>query len=151
MSADGVADGWVCAESWRTASPEDTMDAGRWLAGRLRRGEAVSLVGPLGAGKTTFARGVIAGLGHHGRVRSPSFTLVNRYETDPVIIHADLYRVLDSSELLALDFDESREEGVLLVEWADRVETGWGVADWRVTIEVLEGENERLVTIEARR
>lgn len=124
------------------------MDVGAWLATLLKAGDAVALIGTLGAGKTTMVRGLVEALGFKGRVRSPSFTLVNQYPTDPVVHHADLYRLSDSSELIALDLPEGLEEGILLVEWADKLEGAWGDPNWKVIFEVGEDTVERVITVE---
>lgn len=95
-----------------------------------RAGDAVLLSGPLGAGKTTFVRGVLEGLGHVGPVRSPTFNLVQTFDTRPPVLHADLYRV-DSASGLGLE----EADGMLcLIEWPDRTglpfarEEAWSVA-----------------------
>ena len=94
---------------------------GAALAELVRPGDVVALSGPLGAGKTSIARGLIAALGHHGEVPSPSFAIVQPYEMlDPPLWHVDLYRIDDPGELLELGLDSIRDDGVLLVEWPER-------------------------------
>lgn len=80
------------------------------------------LSGPLGAGKTTLARGLLRGLGHDGRVRSPTFTLLEPYELAAChVTHLDLYRLADPAELDYLGLVDMLAPGnLLLVEWADR-------------------------------
>lgn len=82
----------------------------------------VHLEGPLGAGKTTLARGLLRGLGHDGRVRSPTFTLLEPYELAQCsLIHLDLYRLADPGELDYLGLvDMLAPRTVVLVEWAER-------------------------------
>ncbi|MCB2200028.1 tRNA (adenosine(37)-N6)-threonylcarbamoyltransferase complex ATPase subunit type 1 TsaE [bacterium] len=127
---------------------EQTTALGAWLATQLDAGDAVALIGTLGAGKTTLVRGLVQAMGYRGRVRSPSFTLVNIYPTDPEVRHVDLYRLNESSELIALDLDEGAEEGILLVEWADRLAADWGEPNWRVTIHVDDLGEERVIVVE---
>lgn len=105
---------------------EDTEALGRRLAQtRPAPGEplaVVYLVGDLGAGKTTFARGFARGCGVAGAVRSPTYTLAQLYESGPqTIVHLDLYRLTDASELEHLGLTEWARPGCLwLIEWPQR-------------------------------
>ena len=85
----------------------------------LRLGDIVALSGDLGAGKTSFARGILRGLGWTGEVPSPTFTLVQPYDTTPEVWHVDLYRLNDAREADALGLFET--EAVLLIEWPERL------------------------------
>ena len=99
------------------------LDFGRALAGRLRgQTGLVFLHGDLGAGKTTLVRGLLRGLGHQGAVRSPTYTLIEPYETgEQRIYHLDLYRLGDPEELEYLGLRDLLDgEGLLLVEWPER-------------------------------
>lgn len=88
------------------------------IASRLRAGDVVALEGDLGAGKTTLARAIIAGLGHEGEVPSPSFTIIEAYEAlSPPIVHADFYRLEDPSEVLELGLDDYRDGAAMIAEW----------------------------------
>lgn len=89
------------------------------LAALLRLGDIVALSGDLGAGKTTFARGVLRGLGWAGEVPSPTFTLVQPYDTTPEVWHVDLYRLNDAVEADALGLFET--DAALLIEWPERL------------------------------
>lgn len=91
------------------------------IAAGLRAGDCVALKGDLGAGKTTLARAILRKLGVAEHVPSPTFTLVQSYETvrGPVF-HFDLYRVEDARELEELGFDEALDNGIALVEWPER-------------------------------
>ncbi|MBL9152676.1 MAG: tRNA (adenosine(37)-N6)-threonylcarbamoyltransferase complex ATPase subunit type 1 TsaE [Verrucomicrobiales bacterium] len=101
------------------------IDLGREIAAGLHRGDVLALVGPLGAGKTHFSKGIVAGLG--GRpdgVTSPTFTLVHEYAAGcrlPVY-HFDFYRLESAGELSAIGWEDYLDEaaGVMLVEWADK-------------------------------
>lgn len=104
-------------------SANETLNAGMILAAKLRGGEVVALCGDLGAGKTHFAKGIVAGLGGDPReVSSPTFTLVHEYRDGRLpVYHFDFYRLDAATELRGIGWEDYlREDGVLLVEWADR-------------------------------
>jgi len=102
------------------ADEEATARLGARLAGVARGGDVITLSGPLGVGKTSLARGFIAGLGHEGEVPSPSFAIVQPYDDiEPPVWHVDLYRIEDSSEIDELGLD-SATGAVLLIEWPER-------------------------------
>lgn len=99
-----------------------TMRLGAVLGETLAAGDALLLTGDLGAGKTTLARALVrSAIPDVGETPSPTFTLVQTYEADPPIWHADLYRVADASELVELGLDEAFDEAVCVVEWPDRL------------------------------
>lgn len=104
---------------------EATGRLGHALAGQLRSGDAVALFGTLGAGKTSFARGVLRGLGFTGDVASPTFPIVQVYETQPPLWHVDLYRIEHEGELEELGLDEARLDAALLIEWPERLPRLW--------------------------
>ena len=119
------------------ADEADTRAAGALLAKLLRAGDVILLEGPLGAGKTTLVRGLLAALGHSGEVPSPSFALVQPYEcVSPPLWHIDLYRIEDPAELDELGLDTILSEGVLVVEWPSRAGEGaWGAGALRLSLE----------------
>jgi len=71
---------------------------GARIAAQLRPGDVVALTGPLGSGKTTLARAIVAALGHTGEVPSPTFTILETYALDPPLVHADFYRLASPRE-----------------------------------------------------
>jgi tRNA threonylcarbamoyladenosine biosynthesis protein TsaE len=101
-----------------------TEALGAAIAHALKPGEAVCLFGPLGAGKTTLARGLIRALTSPGEeVPSPTFTLVQFYEGDGLALaHFDLYRLERPGEAYEIGLDEALEEGAALIEWPERLE-----------------------------
>ena len=108
------------------ADEQATAELGAALARAARRGDVITLSGPLGVGKTALARGLLGALGHQGDVPSPTFAIVQPYDQlDPPVWHVDLYRIEDSSELAELGLDAAAD-GLLLVEWPDRA----GPAAW---------------------
>ena len=101
-----------------------TGKLGASLAAVLRPGDVVALSGPLGAGKTTLARGVLAALGLSGEAPSPSFSLVIAYDPPDVrmpLWHVDLYRIEDREEIDELGLDDALADTVLLIEWPERM------------------------------
>jgi tRNA threonylcarbamoyladenosine biosynthesis protein TsaE len=99
-----------------------TAALARRLAGLLRPGDRVALNGPMGAGKTTFVRHLVAALGGDATcVTSPTYTLLHRYESDPPVIHVDACRLHSPGQLAALGFDELGAEAIAVVEWAAQV------------------------------
>ena len=102
---------------------EDMLALGRNVAERLDRRGFIALYGDLGAGKTVFARGVAQAFGID-HVSSPTFTIVCEYPTEPKLYHFDAYRLSDADELFAIGYsDYLREDALLLMEWANLVES----------------------------
>lgn len=98
-------------------SAEETMEFSKKLAGYLKPGDVITLEGDLGAGKTTFTKGVAQGLKIKKTVSSPTFTIIKEYYGDIPLYHMDVYRIKDSYE--DLGFDEYFEgNGITVVEWA---------------------------------
>ena len=106
------------------ADLDATEAAGRSLAQGLRIGDVVALSGDLGAGKTSFARGMLAGLGWTGEVPSPTFPIVIPYDPPAVRLplwHVDLYRLESAQEAEALGLDDALSDGALMIEWPERL------------------------------
>lgn len=111
--------------------PAATEAFGATLATVVRQGDVITLSGPLGAGKTSIARGLLAALGLAGEAPSPSFAIVQPYAPPEVaipVLHVDLYRVEDPDELEELGLDEALADAVLLVEWPERSGGRWPYA-----------------------
>ena len=104
-----------------TASAEETEALGARLIRNLGTPAFVALYGDLGAGKTALVRGMGAEVGT-SEVRSPTFTIVHEYETEPRLIHFDAYRLDDAEELFAIGFEDYlAQDAILVLEWAERV------------------------------
>jgi tRNA threonylcarbamoyladenosine biosynthesis protein TsaE len=103
-------------------TPEQTQEFAKRLATMLKPGDVVALEGDLGAGKTTFTKGLAEGLGITRTVNSPTFTIIKEYKGRLPLYHMDVYRVEDSYE--DLGFEEYFEgNGVTVVEWAHLIES----------------------------
>lgn len=125
----------------KSRSEAETRQVGRRLAGLLRAGDIVLLCGELGAGKTAFVGGIGDGLGVEEPVTSPSFILVNRYDSGFLpLVHADVYRLASMSEFEDLGAFEDAASGVLVVEWGEAVEPR--VPDDHLRIEITVEEDE---------
>ncbi len=104
-----------------------THEFGLKLSTLVRAGDAIALAGPLGAGKTSLARGILAGLGLEGEAPSPSFAIVQPYDPPEVrlpVLHIDLYRVDDPREIDELGLEDARDDSLLLIEWPERMGAG---------------------------
>jgi tRNA threonylcarbamoyladenosine biosynthesis protein TsaE len=130
-----------------THSEDETAAAGREMAAALSAGDVVLMYGDLGAGKTAFVRGVAEGLGvSRDEVSSPTFTLIQEYRGGRLtLFHADLYRINDPREFDELGLDEIAVDGVLAIEWAERLPVP-PLNAVRIAIEHA-GDTGRLITI----
>ena len=115
----------------------DTLELGAALARGLRPGLVIYLQGELGAGKTTLARGLLRGLGYQGRVKSPTFTLVEPYSVSRLdLYHFDFYRFDNLQDLVDSGFREYfHSDAVCLIEWPDKG-VGLPQADLRISLQV---------------
>jgi tRNA threonylcarbamoyladenosine biosynthesis protein TsaE len=134
------------ALAWQgtTRSAAETRELGARLAGVAHPGDRIGLIGDLGAGKTEFARGFARGLGVRAVVSSPSFTLMQEYAGRLPLFHIDVYRLAGSEDALAGGLlDERQDEGVSLIEWADRLDGPLAVLDATVRIDAASDETRR--------
>ncbi|MGB5485627.1 tRNA (adenosine(37)-N6)-threonylcarbamoyltransferase complex ATPase subunit type 1 TsaE [Parasphingorhabdus sp.] len=124
-----------------------TLDVGRKLGALIGQGDKIALSGTLGAGKTTLARGILAGLGYGEEVPSPTFAIVQQYEppeTRIPVAHVDLYRIDDPEEIPELGLDDVLEVGAMIVEWPDRMPDVFWRDALRIDLEITEDGNRRL-------
>ena len=131
----------------RTASEEETIALGEELARALKPPAVVLLIGELGAGKTTLAKGIIQGLGaaRAEDVTSPTFTLIHEFGTAPKVYHVDLYRIEEPRELATLGLEELLErEAIVLVEWGERFPGLWPADSLEVRLRALDGDEREI-------
>lgn len=133
--------------SVHTRSADETREFAAALAGVAQAGDRIALIGPLGAGKTQFAKGFARGLGVTEVVNSPSFTLMAEYAGRLPMFHQDLYRLSGAEEAMAGGLvDERQLDGVTLSEWAERLPAEIDPERVTVAIEVV-GDDERQITV----
>ena len=133
----------------RLDDAEATEAFGRRMAACQQAGVLVFLYGDLGAGKTTLVRGYLRGLGHQGTVKSPTYTLIEPYQTGQGnLYHLDLYRLSDPEELEWIGIrDLFDDESICLIEWPQRGEGMLPAPDVQISL-IIEGQGRRL-TLEA--
>jgi tRNA threonylcarbamoyladenosine biosynthesis protein TsaE len=132
-------------------SPEETIDLGRRLGSQLKGGEVIGVCGLLGSGKTHLIKGIAAGAGAKDskQVNSPTFVIVNEYSGRLDIYHIDAYRLSSIAEFEMLGFDEyCRPQSVVLIEWADKIESALQAVNY-IRIELFHaGETKRKIHVE---
>ena len=141
----------IMEKKLESASPDETESIAIELAKEAKPGSIYTLSGDLGAGKTVFARGFARGLGIMSPVTSPTFTLVNEYRKGRLpLYHFDVYRLGEAEELYDTGFEDYLENGgVVLIEWAERIEELLPRPYFYISIEkdLSRGEDFRLITL----
>jgi tRNA threonylcarbamoyladenosine biosynthesis protein TsaE len=132
-------------------SSQETIEIGRKIGLQLRGGEVVAICGALGSGKTHLVKGIAAGAGAQGSgsVNSPTFVIVNEYKGRVDIYHIDVYRLNSMAEFEQIGFDDfCYHESVVLIEWADKIESALGGINY-IRIELSHsGQEKRAIHIE---
>lgn len=132
-----------------TSSPEETIEFAKRVGKLLHGGDILAYRGGLGAGKTTFTRGLALGMGLPDEVSSPTFALVNEYRNENVTMyHFDMYRIMNAEALETTGFyDYMSEDSVIVCEWSENIAGCLPDGTVTVTIKRL-GENEREIVVE---
>lgn len=101
----------------------DTIKLGKKIASQLKKGDIIILLGDLGSGKTKLTEGILSYFGLQNEISSPTFTIVNEYDTENLkIFHFDLYRLADIDEFFAIGGEEYFEKGASIIEWGEMLE-----------------------------
>ena len=104
-------------------SEKETIELGKKIASKLTKGIVVVLTGDLGSGKTKLTEGILTYFGLENEISSPTFTIVNEYDTDSLkLYHFDVYRLADIDEFYAIGGDEYFEKGASIIEWGELIE-----------------------------
>jgi tRNA threonylcarbamoyladenosine biosynthesis protein TsaE len=130
-----------------SCNPSKTMEVGEYFAKKLNNGDTVLLVGDLGAGKTTFVRGLAKGLHIEETIQSPTFNIMKIYlKGDRPLIHIDAYRLADVDTDIGLDEYIGYESGITVIEWPNFIEKL--IPENSILFEIFhKNENERLIRI----
>ena len=131
-----------------THSPEETIDLGKKIGSLLKKGDFIAFSGDLGAGKTTLTRGIAIGCGLDDEVTSPTFSIVNEYDSKIPIYHFDMYRIINSTELEFTEFyDYPLDESIFIIEWSENIKDIIPPDAIRIDIKYID-ENTREVSVE---
>lgn len=131
-----------------TNNPEETIAFAKKLGSLLKIGDIIAYKGGLGAGKTTFTRGLAIGIGLDDNVTSPTFSIVNEYRGKINLYHFDMYRIINSEELEATGFyDYPLDESIFAIEWSENIADILPPSTIFVTIELIDSET-RKITVE---
>lgn len=132
-----------------TNSEEETIELGKRIAAKLKKGMVIILTGDLGSGKTKLVEGILSYFGLQDEISSPTFTIVNEYNAKELnIYHFDVYRLEDIDEFLAIGGEEYFEKGACLIEWGEMLEEIVPKDCVKITFSRSDDENVRNIEIE---
>ena len=110
-------------DTYISKSEKDTINFAKDFAKNLKVGDVIVLSGELGSGKTKFVQGILENFGMANEISSPTFTIVNEYNSPTInIYHFDVYRLEDSDEFYAIGGDEYFSKGICIIEWGEMIE-----------------------------
>ena len=131
-----------------TRSPEETIAFAHKIGSLLKKGDVIAYTGGLGAGKTTFTRGLATGAGLEDEVTSPTFALINEYRGKLNIYHFDMYRIESMDDLETTGFfDYPAEDSVFVIEWSENIREALPENTVYINIERIDDET-REITVE---
>ncbi len=129
-------------------SVEETEDFAEEFSKNLNGTEIIALYGGLGAGKTSFTRGLARGLDVEDNISSPTFAIVNEYTGSIPLYHFDMYRIESWNDLYSIGFFDYIGNGVIVIEWSENIEGALDDDVIKVMLEKTDDENERIIKIE---
>ena len=131
-------------------SENETIELGKKIAQKLKKGDIIVLTGELGSGKTKLTEGILTYFGLQNEISSPTFTIVNEYDTNKFkIFHFDVYRLSDVDEFYAIGGEEYFEQGVSIIEWGEMIKEALPEKFINITFQRhLDNENIRKIKIE---
>ena len=139
-------------QTYITHSEAETEALGESFASKNADGTVIAMYGDLGAGTTSFVRGLARGMGLRCRVSSPTFTIVNEYEGERELIHFDMYRLGSSDELFDIGWEDYLARGaVCAVEWSENVDDAFFGDEMILTIEKLSDTDRKITVKEGRK
>lgn len=128
-----------------THSPEETIEFAKTIGQKLHGGDIIAYRGGLGAGKTTFTRGLAIGMGLPDEVTSPTFALVNEYRGKTNLYHFDMYRIMSSENLETTGFfDYMNDDNVLAIEWSENIEDSLPKSTVLITFERIDDDTRQI-------
>ncbi len=134
--------------TFKANGPQETIDFAEKIGKLLKKGDVIAYTGGLGAGKTTFTRGLAIGMGLGDNVTSPTFSLVNEYRGENICLyHFDMYRIMGADELETTGFyDYPLEDSVFAVEWSENISDELPENTIYINIERVDDET-RIITV----
>ncbi len=135
-------------DDYFSKSVEDTEKFAEEFSKKLSGTEIIALYGDLGAGKTSFTRGLAKGLEVEDSVTSPTFAIVNEYSGIYPLYHFDMYRIENWNDLESIGFFDYINNGIIIIEWSENIEGALPSEIIKIFIDKTENENERIIKIE---
>jgi tRNA threonylcarbamoyladenosine biosynthesis protein TsaE len=127
-----------------TKNPKETMNLGKKIASKIKKGDVIGFTGELGSGKTTMIKGIVKYLTGKEAI-SPSFVMINEYEGKVPVFHFDLYRISCKIDMANIGWEEYIGKGIVLIEWAEKIKDMLPVKTVFVRFHVLNGKRKIVI------